>query len=58
MKYVFAFPGEILFQDSKPFHGKPDLDFLKNNIPLKETINICTDVLYNNVDIIEGINKS
>ena len=27
-------------------------------VPLKVTINICTNLLYNNVDVIEGINKS
>ena len=28
------------------------------NIPLEETINICTNLLYNNEDVTEGINKS
>ena len=27
-------------------------------MPLEETINICTNLLYNNEDVIEGINKS
>ena len=27
-------------------------------MPLEETVNICTNLLYNNEDIIEGINKS
>ena len=34
------------------------VDSLFTNIPLKETINICTNMLYKNVDVIEGINKS
>ena len=31
---------------------------LFTNIPLEETINICTNLLYNKDDVIEGINKS
>ena len=31
---------------------------LFTNIPLKETINTCTNLLYKNVDVKEGINKS
>ena len=42
--------------------GRLDVDSLFTNIPLKETINICTiniyNLLYNNVDVIESINKS
>ena len=29
-----------------------------NNIPLEESINICTNLLYNNEYVIEGINKN
>ena len=53
-----AFAEEIVHQDGKLFMGSLDVDTLFNNIPLKETINICTNLLYNNVDVIEGINKS
>ena len=52
-KESFAFPEEIIHQDSKLFMGK-----LFTNIPLEETINICTNLLYNKDDVIEGINKS
>ena len=38
--------------------GSLDVDSLFTNIPLKETINICTNLLYKNVDVTEGINKS
>ena len=38
--------------------GSLDVDSLFTNIPLEETINICTNLLYNNEDVIEGINKS
>ena len=40
------------------FMGSLDVDSLFINIPLKETINICTNLLYNKVDVIEGINKT
>ena len=33
------------------------VDSLFTNIPLDETINICTNLLYNNDDVIEGIKK-
>ena len=54
----FAFAEKIVHQDGKHFMGSLDVDSLFTNIPLKETINICTNLLYNNVDVIEGINKS
>ena len=38
--------------------GSLDVDSLFTNIPLKETINLCTNLLHNNVDVIEGISKS
>ena len=49
---------KIVQQDGKLFIGSLDVDSLFTNIPLKETINTCTNLLYKNVDIIEGINKS
>ena len=54
----FAFTEEIVHQDSKLFMGTFDTDSLLTNIPLIDTINICTNLLYNNVDVIEGMNKS
>ena len=38
--------------------GSLDVDSLFTNIPLEETINICTNLLYNNEDVIECISKS
>ena len=38
--------------------GSLDVDSLFTNIPLEETINICSNLLYDNEDVIEGINKS
>ena len=58
MKDSFAFAEEIVHQGSKLFMGSLDVDSLFTNIPLEETINICTNFLYNNEDVIEGINKS
>ena len=38
--------------------GRLDVDSPLTNIPLKETIIICTNFIYKNVDVIEGIKKS
>ena len=38
--------------------GSLDVDSLFTNIAFEETINIYTNLLYNNIDVIEGINKS
>ena len=54
----FAFAEEIVHQDGKHFMGSLDVDPLFTNISLNEAINICTNLLYKNVDIIEDINKS
>ena len=37
--------------------GSLNVDSLFTNITLEETINICTNLIYDNVDVIEGINK-
>ena len=58
VKYSFAFAEEIVHQNSKLFMGSLDVDSLFTNIPLTETINICINLLYNKVDVIEGINKT
>ena len=49
---------ELVHQDSKLFMGSLDADSLFTSIPIEETIDICTNLLYNNEDIIEGTNKS
>ena len=38
--------------------GSLDIGSLFTNIPPEETMNICTNLLYNNEDVIEGINKN
>ena len=58
VKDSFAFAEEIVHQDVKLLMSKLDVESLFTNIPLKETINICTSLLYDNVNVIEGINKS
>ena len=58
MKDSCTFTEEILNQNGKLFRGSLDVDSFFTNIPLEEIINICTNLLYNNVYIIEGINKS
>ena len=58
VKDSVPFAEEMVHQDSKHFMGSLDVDFLFTNILLEETINICTNLLYNNEDVIEGINKS
>ena len=57
VKDSFAFAEEIVHQDSKIYMGSLDVDSLFTNIPLEVTINICTNLIYDNVDVIEGINK-
>ena len=58
VKDSFAFAEEIVHQDGKIFMSSLDVDSLLTNIPVKGTINICTNLLYNNVHAIERINKS
>ena len=58
VKDSLAFAEDIVHKDIKLFISSLDVDSLFTNIPLKETINICNNLLYNNVDVIEDINKS
>ena len=37
--------------------GSLYVDSLFTNIPLDETINICTNIAYSEQDVIQGINK-
>ena len=57
-KHYFAFAEEIVPKDSKLFMGSHNVDRLFTNKPVEETINICTNLLYDNEDVIEGISKS
>ena len=57
-KDSFTFAEETVHQDSKLFMGSLGFDSLFTNIPLEETINIFTNLLYNIEDVLKGINKS
>lgn len=52
VKYYFASAEEIEHKESKPFMGSLDIDSLFTDITLKETINIWTNLLRKNVDVI------
>ena len=58
IKDSFAFAKEIVDQDSSLFMASLDVDSLFTNIPLDETINICTESVFNESDTVEGLNKS
>ena len=46
VKHSFSFAKEIVEQGSGFFMGSLDVDFLFNNIPLEETIYICTNTFF------------
>ena len=53
----FSFNKEVLKQDPSLVMGSLDVDSLFTNIPLDETIDICINELYKNVDIVENLSK-
>ena len=50
VKDLFAFAEETVKQDSQFFMGNLDVDFLFTNIPLEETIDICLNTLFENME--------
>ena len=58
VKDSFSFAKEIVEQDSNFYMGSLDVDSLFTNISLEETINICTESIYDQNDSIESLNKS
>ena len=50
-------PEEIVEQDSEIFMGSLDVDSVFTNIPLEETIDICTNTLFKNMEKVEGLSK-
>ena len=56
-KDSFSFAKEIIEQDSNFYMGSLDVDSLFANIPLEETINTCTESIYDQNDSIEGLNN-
>ena len=57
VKNLLAFAKEIVEQDSEFFMGSLDVDSLFTNIPLEETIDICTNTLFENMEKVEGLSK-
>ena len=57
IKDLFAFVEETVKQDSQFFMGNLDVDFLFTNIPLEETIDICLNTLFENMEKVEGLSK-
>ena len=57
IKDSFAFAAEIVEQDSEFLMGNLDVDSLFTNIPVEETIDICTNTLFENMGKVEGWSK-
>ena len=57
VKDVFCVAKEIIEQDSSIVISSLDVDSLFTNIPHDETINICTNAVYSEQDVIQGITK-
>ena len=53
----FDFAREITQQDSSLVMGSLDVDSLFTSIPLKETIDIAVDELFNGVDKVSNLEK-
>ena len=58
VKDFFCFAEEIVNQNSNFIMGSLDVDSLFTNIPLEESINICSETLFKETDIFEGYSKS
>ena len=58
VKDSFSFAKEIVEKDSNFYMGSLEVDSLFTKIPLEETINICTELSYDQNDNIKGLNKS
>ena len=58
VKDSFHFAEEIVDQQNDLFMGSLDVDSLFTNKPLEETIEICTNELFKESEIVEGLSKS
>jgi hypothetical protein len=56
-KDSFAFATDINLQDSSLYMSSLDVDSLFTNIPLKETIKICSSLLFRDQPIVDGLMK-
>ena len=57
VKDSFNIVTETVEQDSSNFMGSLDIDLLFTNIPLEETIKICTNNFFKNSDIVHSLKK-
>ena len=57
VKDTFCFAKEIVEQDSSLVMSNLYVDSLFTNITLDETIDICTNTIYSEQYVIEGINR-
>ena len=57
IKDSFAFAAEIVEQDSEFFMGNLGVDSLFTDIPVEETIDICTNTHFENMGKVEGWSK-
>ena len=57
IKDSFSFSEELLTFDSNLVMASFDIESLFTNIPLKETIDLCADILSSNMTNIDGITK-
>ena len=57
VKDSFHFPEEIVDQQHDLFMGSLDVDSLFTNIPLEETIEICTNKLFTESETAEDLSK-
>ena len=58
VKDYFHFAEEIVDQQHDLFMGSLDVDSLFTNIPLEETIEICTNELFKESETVEGLSKT
>ena len=58
VKGSFHFAEEIVDQQHDLFMGSLDVDSLFTNIPLEETIEICTNELFKESETVEGLSKT
>ena len=58
VKDSFHFAEEIVDQQHDLFMGSLDVDSLFTNIPLEETIEICTNELFKESETVEGLSKT
>ena len=58
VKDSFHFAEEIIDQQPDFFMSSLDVDLLFTNIPLEDTIEICTNEIFKGSQTVDGLNKS